>query len=203
MASDLEGFVDALGLGRFVLVGHSMGGMVGMAYSARHGDHVERLVLGDIGPEISDAWSSDWGARPPEPLEFDTFEDVVLHIQRTDRVNAWHASEEGLRRGLADVVRQRDDGVWVWRADPALFRGAFGRSGIDLWQSYRSVTSPTLLVRGSESVLISSAILERMRDANSKLTSVDLPGAGHMLHEDQPEAFLAVVQDWLEESSSP
>jgi pimeloyl-ACP methyl ester carboxylesterase len=45
LAADIGAVADSLGLGRFVLVGHSMGGSAALAYSAQHPDRVAGLVL--------------------------------------------------------------------------------------------------------------------------------------------------------------
>ena len=47
MAGDIAAVVDTLGLDRFVLVGHSMGGGVALAYAGAHPDRVAGLVLVD------------------------------------------------------------------------------------------------------------------------------------------------------------
>src|SRR6188508_2837367 len=48
---DVEGFRKALGLDRFILVGHSMGGLNAVTYVNRYPAHVRALVLVDVGPE--------------------------------------------------------------------------------------------------------------------------------------------------------
>ena len=45
LAEDVHGLTEALDVGRFVLVGHSMGGMVAQQFCLSHGDHVAGLVL--------------------------------------------------------------------------------------------------------------------------------------------------------------
>jgi pimeloyl-ACP methyl ester carboxylesterase len=45
LAADIGAVADSLGLDRFVLVGHSMGGSAALAYSAQHPDRVAGLVL--------------------------------------------------------------------------------------------------------------------------------------------------------------
>jgi aminoacrylate hydrolase len=45
LADDLIGLMDALGIARAVLVGHSTGGAIGQVVAARHPDRVDRLVL--------------------------------------------------------------------------------------------------------------------------------------------------------------
>jgi glutathione S-transferase len=47
LAEDVAAGVDALGLGRFVLVGHSIGGGVALAYAAAHPERVAGLFLVD------------------------------------------------------------------------------------------------------------------------------------------------------------
>ena len=48
--SDLERLVDDLGLDRFTLVGHSMGGANTLVYTARHPERVSAAVIEDMGP---------------------------------------------------------------------------------------------------------------------------------------------------------
>src|SRR5512134_3795774 len=50
---DLEALVDHLGLDRFVLLGHSMGGANAFIYAARHPERVAALVIEDMGPGAS------------------------------------------------------------------------------------------------------------------------------------------------------
>ncbi len=47
---DLRAVVEARGLSRFTLIGHSLGGRVSMLYAHRHPELLERLVLVDITP---------------------------------------------------------------------------------------------------------------------------------------------------------
>src|SRR5690349_2646212 len=51
--ADLEGFVRELGLERFILVGHSMGGLNAVAYTVKSPVRVRALVLVDVGPEAA------------------------------------------------------------------------------------------------------------------------------------------------------
>lgn len=50
LRDDLAAFVDALGLKRFSLIGHSMGGTVSYLYAEAHCSRLERLVIEDTPP---------------------------------------------------------------------------------------------------------------------------------------------------------
>ena len=68
LAEDLERVVSALGLERFVLVGHSMSGNVISAYAARHPEKLAALVYADAAGDASQAPQEmkDWFNKPPE-----------------------------------------------------------------------------------------------------------------------------------------
>src|SRR2546425_4639078 len=55
MAGDLTAFADTLGLARVAIVGLSMGGRVAIAFAGQHQSRMDRLVVVDIGPDISAA----------------------------------------------------------------------------------------------------------------------------------------------------
>jgi 3-oxoadipate enol-lactonase len=90
LTTDLAAFLDALGLDRVTLVGHSLGGPPAYLYSARHPDRVARLVLEDPAPP----WPRTRRvlARPDGPLPFD-WDATALSNEFTDpQVRSWRDS---------------------------------------------------------------------------------------------------------------
>ena len=78
MEADVLGFLDALELGRVVLIGHSMGGLVGYLVAGDHPERVRRLILEDVAalrPRERDTLE-----RPQGELPFDWA--MVLAIRR-------------------------------------------------------------------------------------------------------------------------
>jgi pimeloyl-ACP methyl ester carboxylesterase len=73
MVADVLGFLDARGLARVDLVGHSMGGTVAMRLAGVAPTRVRRLVIEDSLPPPRRPWQSDTDppARPPGPTPFD------------------------------------------------------------------------------------------------------------------------------------
>ena len=54
MSLDAEAFIDAMGLRRPILIGHSMGGRNSMLLTRRDPSRLRALVIVDVGPELSD-----------------------------------------------------------------------------------------------------------------------------------------------------
>ena len=197
---DVAAFVDALNLSRFVLAGLSMGGWVSLLYTAQHPDRVERIILVDIAPEASPAFKADIKNMPTIPMEFSGFEAAVDWMRQGD---PW-VSDAGLRKNAENKLRETGDGKWTWKADPSLFnfevmlpdltdQGLIGR----YWKALETITCPILEVRGAESNLISDDIIQRMKQVGKDFTSVDVPGAGHVVTVDRPDEFIQVTRSFL------
>ncbi|MFI5268663.1 MAG: alpha/beta fold hydrolase, partial [Chloroflexota bacterium] len=102
---DVEGLVEALGLDRFVLVGHSMGGGTALAYAGRNSRRLRGLVVVDTGPRPPSAGVAVGGQRVRDfiagPAELDSVEDFV---ERAVRFNPLR-DRQLLRRSLLHNLR--------------------------------------------------------------------------------------------------
>jgi len=197
MAGDVAGFVDALGLERFALLGLSMGGRVGIAYAGGHAARIERFCIVDIGPEIHLPGMErirQMMADSPERIESE--EHAVEYVRRANPRMAEASLRERVRHGL----RLLADGGFEWKYDKALrdmMRQGGRRETMDLWEPLRRITAPALLVRGAESDVLSVEIAKRMIDTLPDGRLVEIPGAGHTVPADQPEAFARAVRSFL------
>ena len=195
--ADLIGFVDAIGLDKFVLFGHSMGGRNSMAFAGAHPERLERLCIVDIGPRIEPAGGNriteELRAIPPH---FDSFEDALAHVQGGNRF----ASEAVMRRRLAGQTRQLPDGKLGWKFDPEIREQRINGTAApaaDLWPALENITCPTLIVRGTETDLLTQETADRMVDTLAQGSMVNIERAGHMVFEDNPSDFIAAVKSWL------
>jgi pimeloyl-ACP methyl ester carboxylesterase len=110
------------------------------------------------------------------------------------------ASEPVLRRRLTYATKELPNGKTGWRYDLAIREQRRNNSGSpspDLWPSLDNVTCPTLIVRGSETDTLGLDVAGRMVEtlADGKLVHVD--NAAHMVFEDNPGGFNAVLADFL------
>jgi esterase len=199
---DLSAFVDALGLGRFTLVGTSMGGIIAMAYAAEHPDRLERLVVNDIGPDAeagSQRITQTVGSRPDS---FATLDEAMAYRCQVSPITAGRPQEDQRELALG-VLRQRADGGWVWKMDPAYIRqrvehGPPPRPA--LWPVLRHLPCPTLVVWGTDSDVLSEAQARRMVDALPKGELAAVPGVGHAPTLVEPVA-LDALERFLSRSS--
>jgi pimeloyl-ACP methyl ester carboxylesterase len=205
MPSDLAGFADQLGFGRFTIVGHSMGGGVAFRYTAEHPERVERLIIEDSAlpsPERPPVFNPDNSVQ--RSLAKDTFDDeeaVVAHLMRQSP----GVSEARIRQVIPQWYRRLDDGRFTFKFDPALRRrlGAtvdpeeYRRTAGALREKLKRFSGPVLLLRGEDSDILSPEAAADTVAAFPDATLITIPSAGHNVHTDNPRAFRAAVRDWL------
>jgi esterase len=178
---DLAAVVDKLGLSRFTLIGTSMGGIIAMAYAGAHPDRLTHLVINDIGPDVevgSQRITQMVGSRPDE---FGTLDDAMAYRREMSPIVAGRTLDDQRELALG-VLRQRPDGRWIWKMDPAYIQqrvkiGPPERPA--LWPALQRVTCPTLVVWGSDSDVLSEAQARRMVDILADGELVTVSGVGH------------------------
>lgn len=188
---DLSGVVDQLGLTSLVFVGLSMGGRNAMYFAAKRPAAVQKLAILDIGPEIS-ARASAAPAGPPEPETWDSIEQAAQHLYRGNPYPGIHY----YRWVASHSLRQRPDGALVWKWDPSV-KTRRTNPDLDWWALLRSIQAPTLVLRGAESMILDREVAERMAKELPRGRFVEIPRAVHTLHEDNPDAVVAALKDFL------
>jgi pimeloyl-ACP methyl ester carboxylesterase len=106
-------------------------------------------------------------------------------------------TEEMLEHQAAHLTRPRGDEGRVWKNDPRVM-GEYERP--DLWDSWRSITTPTLILRGRQSALLTHETAVKMREThpNSLVKLAELEGGGHWFYQDFPGAFEVTVRWFLD-----
>ena len=202
-AEDVKDIADALGMAKFELVGHSMGGRNSMEFTSRYPSMVEKLVLVDVGP-VSDPRGLARINKEVEtaPEEFESFEAVMEYARPQKK----YATEETLRRRMRYATKQLPTGSdgapgkTVWRYDVAIRdnrRRGGGAPDVDLWPKLAAISCSTLIVRGDESDILSPEVAARMVEEMPNARCIEVPKSGHMVFEDNPDAFNAILSEFL------
>ena len=189
---DIDGFVAALGLSGFHLVGHSMGGRNSYVWASRNPGVLKSLVIVDTGPVAQSRGRNRIQNFRELPDELDSFEEFADRVQEyTGR------SREQTLGALKYSIRQRTDGKWSWKYDKLLRTpGHQGPvwSSEQLWEAVGKITCPTLVVRGGDSDIFADETMRQMQQVIPTCDTVTVPNAGHLVAGDNPVDFLAAVR---------
>ena len=202
---DIDCVVQTLGIEQFALIGHSMGGTISFLYAGTFPSCVTELVLiegiGPPGMTFSDApakmekWITDVRERDRHHFrEYTGVEAGAAQLQQTNpRLNLGSALDLA-RAGM----RQNQNGKWVWKFDP-LHRTAAPQPfyTAQTLEFLRRVECPVLIVEGKESRQTRRPDKQQRYDAIAHHERIVIDEAGHMVHQDRPEALAAVVRDFL------
>ncbi|MFN0095269.1 MAG: alpha/beta fold hydrolase [Dehalococcoidia bacterium] len=195
--ADFEAVREELGLERISLVGTSMGGMIALLYAARHPEHVAKLVLNDIGPEIDPAGLArivKMAASAPQA--FPDLKAVVRYYREENAPVLAKRNDDEVLEYARWHVRRSDSGIFEWKMDPAVRVPNATAPAIDPWSAFKAFGGPVLAIRGANSDVLSGAIVAKMREANAQCSAVEVAGVGHAPSLMEPEALKA-MQNFL------
>jgi esterase len=197
-AEDLKKITDELGWGKFILVGHSMGGRNALDFAHRYSEKVEKLVIEDIGPE------GDPGAIEyyrwllglvPSPFENKLLAKEFFLNHFKPLVKGRTENPDTLGQYLYSNIVDTPDGKADWRFSKEAILGTVlqGRAK-DMWDELRALNVQTLVIRGENSKELSRDTFQRMCVANPMIEGVEISNAGHWVHSEQPEQFLSAIR---------
>ncbi|MGQ9679236.1 MAG: alpha/beta fold hydrolase [Candidatus Bathyarchaeia archaeon] len=171
-----------------VLIGHSIGGMIGMVLAAEHPEELNGLVLVDIAPMDP----SRKYTPPPQPPEFFKSEDDA---RKYLKLRYPYFADEYLENRLKYAFTKDEEGRLKLKPYGDIIRRSLF---IDLWPYLEKIKIPTLLILGKESTLVSPATVDRMRKIMPQLQVSTIENASHMVPQDRPAEFEDIVRRFLE-----
>ncbi len=200
-AGDVVGILDAFGIEKTSLVASDMGSLVGFAFAAQHSERVIRWVhmeapIPGIGPweQIAsrpETWHFGFGGPDMERLVAGRERIYLDHFWNDFTANPADISEE-MREHYTDLYA-RAGGM---RAGFAQFK-AFAQDAIDnrSFLAQGKLSIPVLALGGdASSGFMSEGVLKLVAD---DVKGTVIPGSGHWLMEENPEATIKAVQDFL------
>jgi pimeloyl-ACP methyl ester carboxylesterase len=190
LADDAAAVLDGR---RADVLGHSMGGYVAQTLALRHPQLVRSLVLAGTGPgkpthtpipqETVDAWLAASGLPPEE------YARQTMHLSFSP---GWADEHPEQYEQLLAARLEHPTPPECWRAqfDACV---AFAERGVPIEQ----IDVPTLVVHGDidRVVPVENGRAIAARIAGARL--VELPGRGHVVQLEDPDAFNAAVMEFL------
>lgn len=212
---DLALLVDLLGRPPVTIVGHSLGGAISLRYTGLFPENVSRIVaieglglsptrLKEKAEESAiDGWRQWIDSRRKSasraPRRYPTIEAAIGRMRERNE----HLSVEQALHLTRHGVNRNEDGSYSWKFDPYL-NNAAPQVGTDaeLPEFWSRITCQTLLCLGKDSWASNPAKDGRMahfRDARL----VEFDDAGHWLHHDQFDRFIAELRTFLTPLAAP
>ena len=179
-------------------VGTSMGGLIGMLLASMDATPVRRLVLSDVGPEVTTQSIQRIATYLGSDPHWATFDEALAYIREVSAPFG-ELSEAQWRHLTEHAVHQAVDGSWCFRYDPHIaepFKAMFADQPINLWPFYERLTCPTLVLRGAESDLLTHDTWQQMGLRGPRAKLAEIPEVGHapMFLND---AQIAIARDFL------
>lgn len=193
MVADLDGLRRRLKAERIDLLGHSWGGILSMAYAARHPDRVEHLILvgsGDAKPASTEylfdkLYPDIMATIPPDPspagqagcIETDAYDRMSYYDQRNRLPDA---PDSPPRFSAATCAAVMLDAL-----------------SLDLHPQLAGLTVPTLVINGRFDANVAPSVAWRLSKAIPGAKLEYFEHSGHSPHVEEPAKFAQVVTDFL------
>jgi pimeloyl-ACP methyl ester carboxylesterase len=208
--NDLHRVLESLRPARAHLIGHSYGAYLALMAAIRSPELVDRLVLGEPPviplitgfPPKATKMLRQLIARPRSALSVIGF--VVLGM-----VPAASAAKKGKSQTALECMGKAILGSEAFAALPPARLEQVHQNFIEaelLSDSYmvplndadvRSVTAPTLLVTGEKSPIVWHRLTDRLAELIPDVRHTEIPGASHIMHEDNAAAYNQAVLKFL------
>jgi len=192
MVDDLLGLMDAQGIAKAVLVGHSMGGKVAMHCALTCPDRVLGLAVVDMSPV---RYTHDFESV------LNGFRAVDLAVTRSradaDRQMAAHVQGSGVRAFLLQNLMKSSDG-WQWRLNlDALADAQAEITGFPGHPPDARFGGPTSFIYGALSDYVTSEYEPVIRRLFPAANLCPVADAGHWVYADKPQGFMACLDAFL------
>ncbi|GLQ33927.1 alpha/beta hydrolase [Amylibacter marinus] len=179
--ADMNAVLARLDVGKVDWVGTSMGGIIGMVFASLPQSPIKKLVLVDVGPEISRDSLLKIGEYIGLAGEFKTREALKEYMREIYK-DFYPLSEDDLDHMFEHAAVRTKQGKFKLRMDPAIgdaFREDISLFDVDMWETWDNISCPVLIVRGKESQFFSQETAKEMLTRGPETTLIEMEHAGH------------------------
>lgn len=191
-AAALAGFLDALDLGRVVLVGHSLGALLAGSFAAHYPARLAALAL--LSPAVGYRLAAAKPLTPALQARIDELESLGpdrFAAQRAAKLV--HAPET--KPGIVAAIREAMAAVNV----PGYVQAVRALGAGDLLGECSAITVPALVAVGAEDAVTPPASARAVFSALPRAVAFrEIRGAGHALAQESPAAVAQLLSELME-----
>ena len=188
MVKDVYEFIQRKNISKISIIGHSMGGKLGMLFSILYPTYVKQLFVVDIAPVV----------YPREEIEI---VDYLLKIDvkncksrnEVDTKLSNYIKDEGLRSFLLQNLNS-NNGVYSWSLDLNTIKmGMKDLRGFPFDIISNTSQVDTLCIFGGDSSYINEKYKDKFKTLFRNLKFFKIENAGHWLHVEKPKEFIKII----------
>jgi pimeloyl-ACP methyl ester carboxylesterase len=192
-AADVHDLTEKLDLRDFILIGHSMGGMISSIYAANYPGRMKALIVVDTTiPMTAERIAAYSAVGNREGREYANEEEFIANYRV--RPGGTAAAPEILRHVARSSGRRFDDGLWRHKVDRKVYAD---RELVDSFPLWNKIKVPTLLMKGAQSLRMSPEIIAEVRSRAPQIQVAEVPNADHHVMLDNPEGFIRAAREFL------
>jgi pimeloyl-ACP methyl ester carboxylesterase len=194
-ATDLHELTERLDLRDFVLVGHSMGGMISSIYTATYPGRVKALIIVDSNLVMNAERIAGFNAvSNRQGRDYESQEEFIASFRV--RPGGSTAPEGALRYLAIHSGRRFEDGRWRHKVDRRVYAD---RELIDSFGLWNKIKIPALLMKGGDSVRLTPESIAEVQSRAPQVKTTVVSDAEHHITLDNPKGFIVAARGFLAE----
>ncbi|MEQ1787518.1 MAG: alpha/beta fold hydrolase [Acidimicrobiales bacterium] len=207
---NLEGLIDHLAMHDITIVGQDWGGPIGAAYALRNPERVKRLVLMNTGPPgappagVKTVVEHDWyqwihGNHGSEAVLSNLGSTILSVMKRIGFERTDHVDETWIRAYAAPFPTPAD-----CKGAVAFPQCIANHETLEVMLEHMAnlpalAAKPAMYIHGeADRAIPTDFAVGSFRSTWPDGPVVTLPGVGHFLQEDAPEAVIALIQQFIQ-----
>jgi 3-oxoadipate enol-lactonase / 4-carboxymuconolactone decarboxylase len=188
--ADLVTLLDVLKIEKCVLIGLSIGGIIGQKMALMHPERIEKLVLSNTAPKVGSEESWNTRINIVQNKGISSIADTIMKVWFSENFHQNHATELAGYKSMLSNSNQ----VGYIHACEALKVN-------DLTNEISKINIPTLCIAGTEDGSTPPAQVKAMADQIPDAKYVLIEGVGHIPCVEKPEFIAKLIIDFVADNS--
>ena len=189
MIEDIAIAMNELGIHNSVVIGHSMGGSIAWGLAVLYPHLVKALIIEDKSAQTApmealDEWEKFFTSWP---VPFSCLKEARVFFGNLHPTYADH---------FIELLEEKELGyypIFKFQHLLKILSLSFGKSK---WEELEQITCPTLIIKG-ESSQFDREHAEKMSKIIENCQLIEIPNAGHVVHDDQLELYKDAINNFL------